>query len=69
VSCGGKIIQRIDDTEAGVKKRLEVYQKETMLVVEYYKKQGFLVEINGDQTIEKVFDEVLNKLKELKISE
>jgi adenylate kinase len=63
--CGGKIIQRIDDTEAGVKKRLEIYRKETMPVIEAYKKQGVLVEINGDQTIEQVSEEILEKIKDL----
>ncbi|MFA6047961.1 MAG: nucleoside monophosphate kinase [Parcubacteria group bacterium] len=61
--CGGNIIQRIDDTDAGIKKRLEVFNKETLPVIEHYKKKGNLVEINGDQSIEKVFEEIIGKLK------
>jgi len=38
-SCGGKIIQRIDDSEEGVKKRLKIFKEETMPIVEYYKKR------------------------------
>ncbi|KKP80098.1 MAG: hypothetical protein A2271_00225 [Candidatus Moranbacteria bacterium RIFOXYA12_FULL_35_19] len=61
--CGGKIIQRIDDSEEGVKKRLKIFKEETMPIVEYYKKQGKLVEINGDQGIEEVFEDILYELR------
>ncbi|HRY82647.1 MAG TPA: nucleoside monophosphate kinase [Candidatus Moranbacteria bacterium] len=60
--CGGKIIQRIDDSEEGVKKRLGIFKEETMPIVEYYKKEGKLAEINGDQEIEKVFEDILEKI-------
>ena len=65
--CGGKIEVRIDDTSEGVKKRLSIFQHETMPIVEYYKKQGKMFEINGEQAIEKVFEEILNKLTNLQI--
>jgi len=38
-----------------------------MPIVEYYKKQGKMFEINGEQAIEKVFEEILNKLTNLQI--
>ena len=60
--CSGKIIQRIDDTGEGVKKRLKIFREETLPVVEFYKNKGILEEINGDQTIEKVFKEISNKI-------
>jgi adenylate kinase len=60
--CGGKIIQRIDDTEEGIKKRLEVFEKETLPVINYYKEKGLLVEINGEQGIEEVFQEILSHI-------
>jgi adenylate kinase len=62
--CGGKIIQRIDDSEEGVKKRLDVFKKETIPVIEYYKKQEKLIEIDGDQDIEKVFLDIVNSISE-----
>ena len=62
-SCGGKIIQRIDDSEEGVKKRLKIFKEETMPIVEYYKKQEKLIEINGDQGIEEVFEDILYELR------
>jgi adenylate kinase len=60
--CGGEIIQRIDDSEEGVKKRLEVFAQETMPVIEYYQKQEKLIEIDGDQDIEKVFEDIICEL-------
>lgn len=56
--CQGDIFQREDDTEKGVKKRLEVFRRETMPVVEYYREKGILAEINGEQEVEKVFEEI-----------
>jgi adenylate kinase len=63
--CGGEIIQRTDDTKEGVAKRLRVFREETLPVVEYYKEQDKLIEINGDQSMEKVFEDILKKLEEL----
>lgn len=60
--CQGKIIQRADDTEEGIKKRLEVFRKETLPVVEEYRREEVLEEINGEQSMEEVFEEILKKL-------
>lgn len=60
--CGGEITRRIDDSEEGVKKRLRIFREETLPVVEYYKNKGKLIEIDGDKTIDKVFEEILRKL-------
>jgi adenylate kinase len=46
--CGGQLYQRADDNPATVKKRLEVYFAETAPLIEYYKKAGKLLEINGE---------------------
>ena len=62
--CGGEIIQRADDTREGVATRLKVFKKETMPVIESYRKQKKLIEIDGAQSIEKVFSDILEKLKE-----
>ena len=60
--CGGKLYQRADDNEATVGERLSVYQKQTAPLVEYYKKAGKLVVIDGDKAIHEVFEEIVNKL-------
>jgi adenylate kinase len=61
--CGGKIIIRPDDSDEGVRKRLGIFKKETMPVINYFKEKGLVEEINGDQTIPEVFEEILEKLK------
>lgn len=48
--CQGKLVQRKDDNEEAIKKRLEVYHKETEPILNHYKS----IKINGEQDIEKV---------------
>lgn len=60
--CGGKIVKRADDTMEGIEKRWGVFEKETMPVIEEYRKRGVLIEINGEQTKQEVFAEILKKL-------
>lgn len=61
--CGGPLFIRRDDTPTAIKKRLEEFKKEVVLVLNNYKKQGKLITINGEQTIENVFKDVLKAIK------
>ena len=45
--CGGEVVQRDDDTEAAVANRLEVYQRQTVPIIDFYKKLGKLVVVDG----------------------
>jgi adenylate kinase len=63
--CGGKIIQRIDDIEEGIKIRLEVFENETIPVINHYYEKDKVTEINGEQAPEKVFEEILKKLGDI----
>jgi len=63
---GSEIFQRIDDTPEGIKKRLQVYREETMPVIEDFRKRDLLIEIDGSPSIEKVFENILAKLKKIK---
>jgi len=56
--CGSNLIQRKDDTEATVKNRLVVYEKETKSLIDYYNKKGILVEVSGDLDVEKLFEKI-----------
>ena len=60
---GSELYQRDDDKEETVAKRLRVYFDRTMPLVEYYRKRGKLVEINGVQPVEQVTKELLTALK------
>ena len=52
--CGGTLYQRGDDKQETLERRLDVYEQQTMPVVEYYRNKGVLLEVNGDQSIEAV---------------
>jgi adenylate kinase len=52
--CGGKIITRDDDNEPVVKNRLEVYEKSTRPLIEYYESKGVLVNIDGNRAISEI---------------
>ncbi len=59
---GSELFQRDDDTVKTVSNRINVYQNQTQPLIDYYQKRGVLLEINGDQSIEAVFDETLAAL-------
>jgi len=52
--CDGKLFQRKDDTPALVAKRIRVYTAETEPVIQYYRQEGKLAEVDGETTIEGV---------------
>lgn len=54
---------RTDDTPEVAKNRTEQYFKLTHPLIDYYKKQGKLIEINGMQTIDEVFADIRKALK------
>ncbi|MCQ2265565.1 MAG: adenylate kinase [Bacteroidales bacterium] len=54
---------RADDTPEVAKNRTEQYFKLTHPLIDYYKKQGKLIEINGMQTIDEVFADICKALK------
>jgi len=61
--CGGKLYQRKDDREETVKNRLRIYQQEIQPLVDYYTNKGLLVRLDGEGTIEDVFQRLLIFLK------
>ena len=56
--CGGKLYQRADDNEETVKNRLTVYEKQTAPLIDYYAKTGKLVTVDGNRTIDVVFEDI-----------
>jgi adenylate kinase len=46
--CGGHLLQRPDDKEETIEKRLNVYEKQTAPLIDYYKKRNVLFETSGD---------------------
>ena len=56
---GTKLIQRDDDTEETVKTRISVYFDQTAPLIDYYRAQNLLVDIDGAKDIDKVFDDIV----------
>ncbi|MDR1293035.1 MAG: adenylate kinase [Clostridiales Family XIII bacterium] len=56
--CGGKLIQRPDDTEAVAENRIDVYNEQTLPLVEYYRKAGTLTELDGMGPVAEKLDEM-----------
>jgi adenylate kinase len=46
-ACKGNLIQRPDDTEAVAENRIDVYNEQTLPLVEYYREAGLLTELDG----------------------
>jgi adenylate kinase len=61
--CGGKLIQRADDTAETVRKRLDVYRELTLNVVKYYEQAKILKRVDGSQPREKVFADIVGLLQ------
>ncbi|MCX6812637.1 MAG: nucleoside monophosphate kinase [Candidatus Berkelbacteria bacterium] len=57
-NCGGHLIQRLDDTAGIMKERISHAQPRIDLVLNHYKNSGQVCEINGEQTIEKVAEDI-----------
>ncbi len=55
---GEPLIRREDDEPDAIRHRLEVYRKETAPVVDYYQRDGRLVEVDAAQPIEGVFEDL-----------
>jgi adenylate kinase len=60
---GSEVYQRDDDKVETVTKRIRVYLEQTMPLVEYYRKAGKLLEIDGTKAVELVTKELLSALK------
>lgn len=63
--CGGTVVQRPDDSAEKVATRLDVYEKETLPVLDFYRAKGIYNEVDGDADTEKVFKQVKEVLKKI----
>ena len=56
--CGAKLVLRDDDKPETVQKRLTVYHEQTQPLIDFYGKEGVLVEVDGTQNLEDVFQAI-----------
>jgi len=57
-ACGGALYQRVDDSEATVRNRLEVYRKQTAPLLDYYRQRNVLTTVSGEGSIEEIRDAI-----------
>jgi len=61
--CGGELFQRDDDSEATMRNRLDVYEKQTAPLISYYDRESLLRTIAGTGTIDEIQQNILTGLK------
>ena len=60
--CGEPLVLRKDDKPETVKNRLEVYHQQTRPLIDYYKKEGILAQVDGTQNMDQVFEDIVKIL-------
>ena len=60
--CGEPLVLRKDDKPETVKNRLEVYHQQTQPLIDYYKKEGILAQVDGTQNMDQVFEDIVKIL-------
>lgn len=63
-ACGGELVQRDDDQELTVRRRLDVYHASTAPLVEFYRERGLLREVDADGSEDEVTSRALDALGE-----
>jgi adenylate kinase len=62
--CGGEVIQREDDTEDSITRRLELYERQTAPLIDWYTKRGQLAKVNGIGSPDAVLRRVIRAVEE-----
>ncbi|MGH9200977.1 MAG: adenylate kinase [Vicinamibacterales bacterium] len=62
--CGGELYQRADDREETITARLEVHDRQSVPLHEFFRKQGLLREIDGTKSTEEVFARILREVRQ-----
>ena len=61
--CGSQLVQRKDDKEEVISKRLKEYETQTLPLVDYYRRQGYLHRLNGELPVEQVSAEAFGVIE------
>ncbi|MGH9093766.1 MAG: adenylate kinase [Acidimicrobiales bacterium] len=60
--CGGEVVQRDDDTEAAIRRRLELYEQETAPLISWYEERGLLASIVATGAPDEVTDRLVGEV-------
>lgn len=63
-TCGGEVIQREDDTEEAIKRRLEIYERQTAPLIDWYSKREQFAEVDGVGSPEAVLRRIIRAVEE-----
>jgi adenylate kinase len=58
-TCGGRVVQRDDDTEEAIDRRLELYEEQTVPIIDYYRERGMLAQVSGVGDGDDVFERLV----------
>ncbi len=58
--CGSEVVQRDDDTEESVMRRLEIYEIETLPVIHFYRRAGTLAHVDGEGETDEIFKKIVD---------
>ncbi len=61
--CGGELETRPDDTAEAINNRLDYFEERVMPAIKFFEEKGKLIKINGEQSIEDVFKDILKAIK------
>lgn len=64
-ACGGELVQRSDDREETIGRRLEVYESETRPLIKYYEGLGKLKVVDAEGEVEEVYGRLVGAVKPL----
>jgi adenylate kinase len=61
--CNGKLYQRSDDNDDTVRNRINIYKEQIVSLVEYYSNQNLIKIIDGERSIDDVFNQIVEEVK------
>ncbi len=62
--CGGEVVQRQDDTEAAIERRLDLYEHQTAPLIDWYEARGQMARVNGVGTADAVLARIIRAIEE-----
>jgi adenylate kinase len=60
--CGGRVVQRDDDTEEAIQRRLELYEEETRPIIDFYDRLGKLASVDAAGESDEVFERAVKEI-------
>jgi adenylate kinase len=60
---GGDVVQRADDTEEAVTRRLDLYESETRPLLDFYEERGLLTPVDGTGSVDEVFGRMMRQIQ------